>query len=273
MFIPGIGQYHAWDILCNSKDIRRTWSHLFWPCLNSLGPSEVKWRHISGSTFAQVMACCPMAPSHDITKTNIDLSSEVFCDIHFGTILHELLMNLIYNICSCSEIALLILLPHLPGAMSQPMRTCIWQHPMNLELFTIVNQVCRCANITSLGCAKFFRTCGNIQMHICAIDLESYSQVSCSIIHDDVIKWKHFPRYWPVVRGIHRPPVNSPHKGQWRGALMFSLICAQINGWANNREAGNLRPHRTHYDVILMHSVNLRSSLSNRLIKFVIVPV
>ena len=44
-------------------------------------------------------------------------------------------------------------------------------------------------------------------------------------VHDDVIKWKHFPRYWPFVRGIHRSPVNSPHKGQWRGALMFSLIC------------------------------------------------
>ena len=49
--------------------------------------------------------------------------------------------------------------------------------------------------------------------------------------HDDVIKWKHFPRYWPYVRGIHRSPVNSPHKGQWRGALMFPLICARINGW------------------------------------------
>ena len=44
--------------------------------------------------------------------------------------------------------------------------------------------------------------------------------------HDDVIKWKHFPRYWPFVRGIHRSPVNFPHKGQWRGASMFSLICA-----------------------------------------------
>ena len=31
--------------------------------------------------------------------------------------------------------------------------------------------------------------------------------------HDDVIKWKHFPRYWPFVRGIHRSPVNSLHKG------------------------------------------------------------
>ena len=57
--------------------------------------------------------------------------------------------------------------------------------------------------------------------------------------HDEVIKWKHFPRYWPFVRGIHRSPVNSPHKGQWRGALMFSLICTWISGWANNREAGD----------------------------------
>ena len=32
--------------------------------------------------------------------------------------------------------------------------------------------------------------------------------------HDDVIKWKHFPPYWPFVRGIHRSTVNSPHKGQ-----------------------------------------------------------
>ena len=30
--------------------------------------------------------------------------------------------------------------------------------------------------------------------------------------HDDVSKGKHFPRYWPFVRGIHRLPVNSPHK-------------------------------------------------------------
>ena len=69
---------------------------------------------------------------------------------------------------------------------------------------------------------------------------------------DDVIKWKHFPRYWPFVRGIHRSPVNSPHKGQWRGALMFSLIWACINGWVNNREAGDLRRIRAHSDVTLM---------------------
>ena len=70
------------------------------------------------------------------------------------------------------------------------------------------------------------------------------------IDHDDVIKWKYFPRYWPFVRGVHRSPVNSPHKGKWRGALMFSLICAWINGWVN--EAGDLRCHRAHYYVIVM---------------------
>ena len=63
--------------------------------------------------------------------------------------------------------------------------------------------------------------------------------------------WRHpmetFPRYWPFVRGIHRSPMNSPQKGQWRGALMFSLICAWANGRAHSRDAGDLRRHRAHY--------------------------
>ena len=78
------------------------------------------------------------------------------------------------------------------------------------------------------------------------------SNLYMSRVYDDVSKRKHFPRYWPFVRGIHRSSVNSPHKGQWRGALMFTLICARINGWVNNREAGDLRCYRTHYDVIVM---------------------
>ena len=76
-------------------------------------------------------------------------------------------------------------------------------------------------------------------------------------LHDDVIQWKHFPRYWPFVWGIHRSPVNSPHKAQWRGPLMFTLICVWINDWVNNREPGHLRRYRAHYDVNLMgQSIN-----------------
>ena len=55
------------------------------------------------------------------------------------------------------------------------------------------------------------------------------------------------------VRGIHQFLVNSPHKVQWRGASMFSLICAWINGWVNIGEAGDFRRHRAHYDVIVMN--------------------
>ena len=33
---------------------------------------------------------------------------------------------------------------------------------------------------------------------------------------------------------------------------MFSLICVWINGWVNNREAGDLRRYRDHYDVPVM---------------------
>ena len=54
------------------------------------------------------------------------------------------------------------------------------------------------------------------------------------------------------MRGIHWSPVNSPHKGQWRGALVFTLIWARINGWENNCEAGDLRRNFAHYDVIVM---------------------
>ena len=95
-----------------------------------------------------------------------------------------------------------------------------------------------------------------------------YAHVEVSITnrlhHDDVIKGKHFPCNWPFVRGIQRSPVNSPHKGQWGGALMFSLICAWINAWVNNREAGDLGRRRAHYDVIVMTIDGLRLVCLNR---------
>ena len=81
----------------------------------------------------------------------------------------------------------------------------------------------------------------------CGVGIVSvFRTVTCTSLHTshgDVIKWKYFPRYWFFVWEIHLSPMNSPHKGQWRGALMFSLICAWINGWVSSREAGDLRRH------------------------------
>ena len=61
-------------------------------------------------------------------------------------------------------------------------------------------------------------------------------------LHDDVIKWNNFLRYWPFLRGNHRSP------------LVFSLIWAWTNGWANHRDAGDLRSHRSCYDATVMAS-------------------
>ena len=63
----------------------------------------------------------------------------------------------------------------------------------------------------------------------------------------DVIKWRHFQRCWPFVRGIHRSPVVSCHKGLVTRSLMFFLIRVWTNGWANNRHADDFRRHRAHY--------------------------
>ena len=85
--------------------------------------------------------------------------------------------------------------------------------------------------------------------------------LSVGIVPQQTPWWRHqmetFSFYWPFVRGIDRSTVNSPHKGQWRGALMFSLICAWINGWVNNGEAGDLRHHRAHYGVSVMWTISM----------------
>ena len=66
--------------------------------------------------------------------------------------------------------------------------------------------------------------------------------------------WHHQMETFSALLAIcaGNSPVNSPYKGQWRGALMFSLICAWKNGWVNNGEAGDLSRHRTRYDVTVM---------------------
>ena len=72
------------------------------------------------------------------------------------------------------------------------------------------------------------------------------------VIHDDVIKWKQFPRNRPFVRGIHRSPVNSRTKAVTRSFDVF-IDLRRNNDWVNTRETGDLRRYRAHYDVIVMY--------------------
>ena len=82
--------------------------------------------------------------------------------------------------------------------------------------------------------------------------------------HDDVIKWKHFPRNWPFVRGIHRSRWIPHTKASDAELWCFFFICVWINGWINKREAGDLRCYRAHSDVIVMKSHGiLRPSVHN----------
>ena len=85
--------------------------------------------------------------------------------------------------------------------------------------------------------------------------LQPVSRQSICNHHIDIITSSNgniFPCYWSFVRGIHRSGVNSPHEGQWHGALVFSFICAWTKDRANNRSAGDLGHHRAQYDVTVM---------------------
>ena len=77
-----------------------------------------------------------------------------------------------------------------------------------------------------------------------------------AIVSRAVAWWRHqmdtFSALLALCVGTSPVTGEFPHKGRWRGVSMFPLICAWINDWANNREAGDLRRHRIHYDVTVM---------------------
>ena len=89
--------------------------------------------------------------------------------------------------------------------------------------------------------------------------------------HDDVIKWKHFPRYWPFVRGIHWSRWIPRSKAS--DAELWCFLWLRLNkDWVNNREAGDLRCYHGHYDVIVMRAQQIPCMLTVRtLLWFVVV--
>ena len=113
----------------------------------------------------------------------------------------------------------------------------IWEHGTCLEHYCNVLMAAMTSQITSI-------------------------MIVCSTVHSGADQRKHqSSASLAFVRGIHRWPVNSPHKGQWRGALMIYLICAWISGCVNNGEAGGLRRHRPLFDVTVMVNLAVHSVL------------
>ena len=122
------------------------------------------------------------------------------------------------------------------------------------EISFIHNMRCNCAVLL-----KFYTENGSIAAVFCA-KFQKIGQKRNRLFARYGFKmrpwWRHqmetFSALLAICAGIRRSPVNSPHKGQWRGMLVFSLICVWINGWVNNREAGDWRRYRAHYDVTVM---------------------
>ena len=125
--------------------------------------------------------------------------------------------------------------------------------------------VCVCVSVRERIISEF--SIGNLPWHIvewyCMFPFDLWRRYSPWNSPEEIVLlfalipwWRHqmetISASLAFVRWIHRSPVDFHHKGQWRGALMSSLICAWTNGWANNRDAGDLRRHRAHYDVTVM---------------------
>ena len=88
-----------------------------------------------------------------------------------------------------------------------------------------------------------------------AIDECLRMYVHVYVFHHEVLRWNMMTssngNIFRVTGHLCREFTGhrSPHKGQWCGALMFSLICVWINGWVNIHGVGDLRRYRGHYDV------------------------
>ena len=105
---------------------------------------------------------------------------------------------------------------------------------------------------------QIYRMCEGHQMNSLKHFIHFTQEIATLFIGVFIVKtwWRHqmetFPRHWPFVKGLHRPSMDFPEKGQWSGVLMFSLMCAWTKGWANKRDVYDSRRLRAHYDVTVM---------------------
>ena len=103
------------------------------------------------------------------------------------------------------------------------------------------------ARVTHLSSAIYISVCLRIRVRR---KIACVTGPKLNHTHAMISWWRHQMDTISALLAIcsGNSPVNSPRKGQWRGALMFSFICVWIKGWVNNREAGDFRRYRSHYD-------------------------
>ena len=166
--------------------------------------------------------------------------------------LYFLLSTLVLTLYIDVVLSLSILLEWLLQSFAHGMVTVL---SVDVQKFVVIMRPELQQNIISIG-FEVKKTVSETGFRVAGAHLifvHRWIKVKCS--HDDIIKWKHFPRCWPCVREIHRSPVNSPHKGQWRGALgalKFSLIYA----WKKHSRRWWFETPSCPYDVTVIITIN-----------------
>ena len=140
-----------------------------------------------------------------------------------------------------------------------PKRPIHWRQMVNVTCYTwqLINMLQKVFTAVVFASKMIYLIDMGLKVHVCR-KTRGLSTVRLQTTLWTSAWWRHqmetFSALLAICAGnspvtVHWSPVNSPHKGQWRGALMFSFICAWMNGWVNTGEAGDLRRHRAHYDV------------------------
>ena len=80
----------------------------------------------------------------------------------------------------------------------------LWRHSNAIQVWSWENYL---SNLVPVGSTISETLSSGTTGRIFSVRSSMYLSTPRGRNHDDVIKWKYFPRYWPFVRGIHRSPV------------------------------------------------------------------
>ena len=258
------GLFCCGDIIVLSGQYQRSKIYSLWS-------TDAIWKHNSLPIMVQLKACCLSAPSH--FWINVDKSWVRLRGIHMKAISQWVPPLLFYIMCLkkawASNYIPYVIFMMTPGYelfnQNWIKGGCSLNRLLKKYRTTTVSKFTRC------GCNHLFisgvyflqrltRVC-NIIIRRVWLNCTAQPWVILAYIHVCSAWWRHQMETFSAL--LAPCPGNSPvtgefpHNGQWRGALMFSLIYAWINGWVNNRKAGDFRRNRAHYDVTLMDRIKL----------------